>query len=188
MVKASPQLTRPYTRAEVACGWAGAVMIKSYPSVWAGAVMEKPPVTPKKLTRTDRHTDQQTDRAGCRVACTPLKTGGEGKRRGKKRWSINACNKGMLSFHKWSSLFVKMSQSSTYSTLCLFFLSTLMYSICYLSITHVEGPLIIWKRFSLSANLHNWVKLFSFIFLFKLISAPRRIKVRSAVFSLIDSD
>ena len=29
--------TRPYTRAEVVCGWAGAVMIKAYPSVWAGA-------------------------------------------------------------------------------------------------------------------------------------------------------
>ena len=55
-------LTRPYTRAEVACGWAGAVMIKAYPSIWAGAVTQKPPITPKKLTRTDGRTDGRTDR------------------------------------------------------------------------------------------------------------------------------
>ena len=66
--------TRPYTRAEVACGWAGAVMIKSYPSIWAGAVMQKPPVTPKKLSVTDRQTDRPTDRVGHRVACTRLKS------------------------------------------------------------------------------------------------------------------
>ena len=54
--------TRPYTRAEVACGWAGAVVIKSYPSIWAGAVMQKRPVTPKKQSVTDRPTDRPTDR------------------------------------------------------------------------------------------------------------------------------
>ena len=52
--------TRPYTLAEVACEWAGAVMIKAYPSIWAGAVTQKPPVTPKKLTRTDGRTDRPT--------------------------------------------------------------------------------------------------------------------------------
>ena len=36
---------------EVACAWAGAVMKKAYPSIWAGAVTQKPPITPKKLTR-----------------------------------------------------------------------------------------------------------------------------------------
>ena len=36
--KEKKKKTRPYTRAEVACGWAGAVMIKAYPSIWAGAV------------------------------------------------------------------------------------------------------------------------------------------------------
>ena len=46
-------LTRPYTRAEVACGWAGAA---------------------KKQSVTDRPTDRQTDRVGFRVACTRLKT------------------------------------------------------------------------------------------------------------------
>ena len=39
--------------------------------------MQKPPVTPKKLTRTDGQTDGPTDRptdiVGCRVACTRLK-------------------------------------------------------------------------------------------------------------------
>ena len=67
--------TRPYTRAEVACGWAGAVMIKAYPSIWAGAVTQKPPVTPKKQSVTDppTDTDRQTDRVGHRVACTRLK-------------------------------------------------------------------------------------------------------------------
>ena len=62
--------TRPYTRAEVACGWAGAVMVKAYPSIWAGAVTQKPLVTPKKAKRygwtdgpTDRRTDRRTERA-----------------------------------------------------------------------------------------------------------------------------
>ena len=47
-------LVLPYTRAEVACGWAGAA---------------------KKQSITNRQTDRQTDRVGCRVACTRLKTG-----------------------------------------------------------------------------------------------------------------
>ena len=65
---------------EVVCGWAGAVMRKAYSSIWAGAVTQKPPVTPKKLTKakcdlsvTDGRTDRQTDRVGHRVACTRLK-------------------------------------------------------------------------------------------------------------------
>ena len=45
-------LTRPYTRAEVACGWAGAA---------------------KKSKVLPTETDRQTDRAGHRVACTRLK-------------------------------------------------------------------------------------------------------------------
>ena len=44
--------TRPYTRAEVACGWAGAA---------------------KKLSVSDGPTDRPTDRVGHRVACTRLK-------------------------------------------------------------------------------------------------------------------
>ena len=44
--------TRPYTRAKVACGWAGA--IKS------------------KVLQTDRRTDRQTDREWVVVACTRL--------------------------------------------------------------------------------------------------------------------
>ena len=54
-----------YTATEVACGWAGAVMKKAYPSIWAGAVTQKPPVTPKKANadgQTDRQTDRPTDR------------------------------------------------------------------------------------------------------------------------------
>ena len=53
--------TRPYTRAEVACGWAGAVMKKTYPSIWAGAVTQK--LTKKQSVtggRTDGPTDRQT--------------------------------------------------------------------------------------------------------------------------------
>ena len=50
-----------YTANEVACGWAGAVMKKAYPSIWVGAVTQKPPITPKKLTRTDQLTDRPTD-------------------------------------------------------------------------------------------------------------------------------
>ena len=38
-----------YTATEVTCGWAGAVMKKAYPSILAGAVTQKLPVTPKKL-------------------------------------------------------------------------------------------------------------------------------------------
>ena len=49
-------LTRPYTRAEVACRWAGAA--------------EKLSVTDGP---TDRQTDRQADRVGHRVACTRLK-------------------------------------------------------------------------------------------------------------------
>ena len=52
--------TRPYTRAKVACGWAGAA--------------KKLSVTDRQTDRTtDRRTDGQTDRAGHRVACTRLK-------------------------------------------------------------------------------------------------------------------
>ena len=58
-----------YTATEVTCRWAGAVMKKAYPSILAVAVTQKPPVTPKKLTRTDR----PTNIAGYRVACTRLK-------------------------------------------------------------------------------------------------------------------
>ena len=58
-----------YTATEVACGWAGALIKMTNPSIWAGAAMQKPPVTPKKLTRTDR----PTDIADYRVACTRLK-------------------------------------------------------------------------------------------------------------------
>ena len=65
-----------YTATKVACGWAGAVMRKAYPSIWAGAVTQKPPVTPKKLSVTDLPTeraaevqiDRPTDIAGYRVA------------------------------------------------------------------------------------------------------------------------
>ena len=39
-----------YTATNVTCEWAGAV-IKANPSIWAGAVTQKPPITPKKLTR-----------------------------------------------------------------------------------------------------------------------------------------
>ena len=51
--------TRPYTRAEVACGWAGAVK-------WQKKA--------KRYRPTDRQTIRQMDRVGCRVACTRLKT------------------------------------------------------------------------------------------------------------------
>ena len=58
-----------YTATKVACGWARAVMKKVYPSIWAGAVTQKPPVTPKKHgctdrrnRRTDRPTDEPTQR------------------------------------------------------------------------------------------------------------------------------
>ena len=51
-----------YTATEAACGWAGAVMKKAYPSIWAGAVTKVSPVTPKKLTQTDRQTNRSTDR------------------------------------------------------------------------------------------------------------------------------
>ena len=57
-----------YTATEVACGLAGAVMRKAYPSIWAGAVTQKPPVMPKKLTLMDRWTYRSTDIAGYRVA------------------------------------------------------------------------------------------------------------------------
>ena len=67
-----------YTATEVACRWAVAVIQKANPSIWAGAVTQKPPVTPKKLTwmdwRTDGPTDRPTDIAGSRVACTRLKS------------------------------------------------------------------------------------------------------------------
>ena len=46
------------------------MMIKAYTSIWAGAVTQKPPVKPRKLSVTDR----PTDRVGHRVACTRLKT------------------------------------------------------------------------------------------------------------------
>ena len=59
-----------YAATEVACGWAEAVIKKTYTNIWAGAVTQKPPITPKKLTRTDR----STDIAGYRVAYTRLKT------------------------------------------------------------------------------------------------------------------
>ena len=54
-----------YTATEVVCGWAGAVMKKVNPSIWAGAVTQKPPVTPKKLTKAKCDlsvTDGRTDR------------------------------------------------------------------------------------------------------------------------------
>ena len=46
---------------KIVCKCAGAVIKKANPSIWAGAAMPKPPVTPKKLTRTDRPTDTPTD-------------------------------------------------------------------------------------------------------------------------------
>ena len=68
-----------YTATEVACGWAGAVMKNAHPSIWVGAVTQKPSVTPKKLTRMDRRTNHPTDITGYRVACTRLKTWSEEK-------------------------------------------------------------------------------------------------------------
>ena len=38
-----------YTATNVTCGWAGTVIRKANPRIWAGAVTQKPPVTPKKL-------------------------------------------------------------------------------------------------------------------------------------------
>ena len=64
-----------YTATNVTCGWAGAVIRKANPSIWAGAIMQKPPLMPKKITRTDGSTDRPTDIAGYRVACTRLKSG-----------------------------------------------------------------------------------------------------------------
>ena len=49
-----------YTATKVACGWAGVVMKKAYPSILAGAVTQKPPITPK--TDADQPTDRQTNR------------------------------------------------------------------------------------------------------------------------------
>ena len=46
-----------YTATEVACGWAGAVIKKTNPSIWAGAAMQKPPAEGP----TDRPTDRPTD-------------------------------------------------------------------------------------------------------------------------------
>ena len=46
-----------YTATNVTCGWAGTVIRKANPRIWAGAVTQKPPKTPKKLTRTYRRTD-----------------------------------------------------------------------------------------------------------------------------------
>ena len=46
-----------YTAAKVACGWAGAVIIKGYIGNLAGAVMQKLPVNAKKA-----NSDGQTDR------------------------------------------------------------------------------------------------------------------------------
>ena len=60
---------------------------KADSSIWAGAVTQKPPIVPKKLTRTDQWTYQLTDIAGYRVAWTRLKKGKKErkkKKRGKK--------------------------------------------------------------------------------------------------------
>ena len=46
-----------YTATKVACEWVGAVMIKAYSNILAGAVMQKTPKMPKKLRATDRQTD-----------------------------------------------------------------------------------------------------------------------------------
>ena len=49
-----------YTATNVTCGWAGAVIRKANPSIWAGAVTQEPPKKPKKLTQTYRPTDRLT--------------------------------------------------------------------------------------------------------------------------------
>ena len=36
-----------YTATNVTCGWAGAVIRKANPSIWAGAVSQKPPKSSK---------------------------------------------------------------------------------------------------------------------------------------------
>ena len=58
-----------YTAIEVAYGWAVAVMKKDKPSIWAGAVMQKPTINAKKLIVIDRLTHQLTNIEGYRVAC-----------------------------------------------------------------------------------------------------------------------
>ena len=50
-----------YTATLVACRWAGAVIKKTNPIIRAEAVTQKPPVTRKKLTRTDGLTEHPTD-------------------------------------------------------------------------------------------------------------------------------
>ena len=47
-----------YTATNVTCGWAGTVIRKANPRIWAGAVTQIPPKTPKKLTRTYRRTKE----------------------------------------------------------------------------------------------------------------------------------
>ena len=49
----SAEIKVGYTATDVACGWAGAVMKKDNPSIWVRAVMQKPPITPKKIMHTD---------------------------------------------------------------------------------------------------------------------------------------
>ena len=58
-----------YTATNVTCGWAGTVIRKANPRIWAGAVTQKPPVNAKKA-KCYRQMEQPMERASYRVACT----------------------------------------------------------------------------------------------------------------------
>ena len=64
------RITRPDTRPSVACGWAGAVMLK---------------YQRKSCAKKKRVTDGRTDTPSYKVACTRLKRG-RGERRRRERW------------------------------------------------------------------------------------------------------